>query len=175
MQQAMDSVRQCKSTPFWSQVVPLLCALNWLKFNTWTRRFRKRNWVAFMIVNISELEKGNFELYMLHGNLDIFLVQWYILGSVKYRYTQWNFCKIEDGKIWKNQGKAEGFVNVDVLNSRSYLSYWCTCCLGKMTVSVVHFWFHFCMEQQEVLISTLTTPLPISTPTTSPPSGKVCP
>ena len=41
-----------------------------------------------MIVNISELEKGNFELYMLHGNLDIFLVQWYILGSVKYRYTQ---------------------------------------------------------------------------------------
>ena len=26
------------------------------------RRFTKRNWVAFMIANISELEKGNCEL-----------------------------------------------------------------------------------------------------------------
>ena len=26
-----------------------------------TRRFTKRNWVAFMIVNISELKKGNGE------------------------------------------------------------------------------------------------------------------
>lgn len=40
-----------------------------------TTRFRKRNWVAFMIVNISELEQGNGELYMLHGNLDIIMVQ----------------------------------------------------------------------------------------------------
>ena len=29
-----------------------------------TRRFRKRNWVAFVKVNISELEKGNGELYI---------------------------------------------------------------------------------------------------------------
>ena len=29
-----------------------------------TRRFMKRNWVAYMIVNISELEKENGELYM---------------------------------------------------------------------------------------------------------------
>ena len=28
-----------------------------------TRRFRKRNWVAFMLVDLSELEKGNGELY----------------------------------------------------------------------------------------------------------------
>ena len=36
----------------------------------------KRNWVAFMIVNISELEKGNLngELYMAHGNLNITMV-----------------------------------------------------------------------------------------------------
>ena len=39
-----------------------------------TRRFRKRNWVALMIVNISELDKGNGELYMQHGNLDIPMV-----------------------------------------------------------------------------------------------------
>jgi len=39
-----------------------------------TRHFRKHNWVAFMIVNISELEKGNGKLYMLHGNLDITMV-----------------------------------------------------------------------------------------------------
>ena len=45
-----------------------------------TRRFTKRNWVAFMIVNISELEKENGELYMAHGNLNI---KWYILGTVK--------------------------------------------------------------------------------------------
>ena len=36
----------------------------------------------------------------------------------------------------KNQGKAEGFVNVDVLNSSGYLSR-CTCCLGKVTASIV--------------------------------------
>ena len=48
------------------------------------------------------------------------------------------FCKIEDGKIWKNQGKAEGFVNVDVLNWISYLSHWCTRCLGKLTASIVN-------------------------------------
>ena len=41
-----------------------------------TRSFTKRNWVAFMIVNISELEKGNGELYKAHGNI------WYILGTV---------------------------------------------------------------------------------------------
>ena len=39
-----------------------------------TRRFTKRNWVAFMIVNISELDKGNGELYMTHGNLHITMV-----------------------------------------------------------------------------------------------------
>ena len=39
-----------------------------------TRRFTKRNWVAFMRVNISELEKGNGELYMAHGNLNITMV-----------------------------------------------------------------------------------------------------
>ena len=39
-----------------------------------TRRFTKRNWVAFMIVNISELKKGNGELYMAHGNLNITMV-----------------------------------------------------------------------------------------------------
>ena len=39
-----------------------------------TRRFTKRNWVAFMRVNISELEKGNGELYMAHGNLNITVV-----------------------------------------------------------------------------------------------------
>ena len=39
-----------------------------------TRRFTKRNWVAFMIVNISELEKGNGELYIAHGNLNITMV-----------------------------------------------------------------------------------------------------
>ena len=39
-----------------------------------TRRFMKRNWVAFMIVNISELEKGNGELYMHAGNLNITMV-----------------------------------------------------------------------------------------------------
>ena len=39
--------------------------------------FRKRNWVTFMIVNISELEKGNGELYMVHGNVNIPI--WYIL------------------------------------------------------------------------------------------------
>ena len=39
-----------------------------------TRRFRKHNWVAFMIVNISELEKGNGELYMVHVNLNITMV-----------------------------------------------------------------------------------------------------
>ena len=39
-----------------------------------TRRFTKRNWVAFIIVNISELEKGNGELYMAHGNLNITMV-----------------------------------------------------------------------------------------------------
>ena len=31
------------------------------------------------------------------------------------------FCKIKDGKIWKNQGKIEGFGNVDVFNSSSQL------------------------------------------------------
>ena len=37
-----------------------------------TRHFRKRNWVEFMILNISELElKENGELYMVHGNLNI--------------------------------------------------------------------------------------------------------
>ena len=39
-----------------------------------TRHLRKRNWVAFMIVIISELEKRNGELYMPHGNLDIKMV-----------------------------------------------------------------------------------------------------
>ena len=39
-----------------------------------TRRFMKRNWVAFMIVNISELEEGNDELYMHAGNLNITIV-----------------------------------------------------------------------------------------------------
>ena len=39
-----------------------------------TRRFTKRNWVAFMLVNISELEKGYGELYMAHGNLNITMV-----------------------------------------------------------------------------------------------------
>ena len=39
-----------------------------------TRRFRKRNWVAFMTVNISELEKENGELCMVHGNLNITMV-----------------------------------------------------------------------------------------------------
>ena len=39
-----------------------------------TRRFMKLNWVAFMIVNISELEKGNGELYMHAGNLNITMV-----------------------------------------------------------------------------------------------------
>ena len=39
-----------------------------------TRRFMKRNWVAFMIVNISELEEGNDELYMHAGNLNITMV-----------------------------------------------------------------------------------------------------
>ena len=34
----------------------------------------KRNWVAFMIVNISELEEGNDELYMHAGNLNITMV-----------------------------------------------------------------------------------------------------
>ena len=36
-----------------------------------TRRFRKRTWDAFMIVNISELEIENCELWTLHGNLYI--------------------------------------------------------------------------------------------------------
>ena len=36
-----------------------------------TRLFKKRTWVAFIIMNISELDKGNGELYMLHGNLII--------------------------------------------------------------------------------------------------------
>ena len=40
----------------------------------------KRNWVAFMIVNISELEKGNGELYMAHGNLHVNITM--ILGTV---------------------------------------------------------------------------------------------
>lgn len=31
-----------------------------------TRPFKKRNWVAFMTINISKLEKGNGELNM-HG------------------------------------------------------------------------------------------------------------
>ena len=39
-----------------------------------TRRFRKRNWVAFMIVNILKLDKANELLYMVHGNLDITMV-----------------------------------------------------------------------------------------------------
>ena len=39
-----------------------------------TRRFSKRNWVAFMIVNILKLDKGNDLLYMVHGNLDITMV-----------------------------------------------------------------------------------------------------
>ena len=39
-----------------------------------TRLFRKHNWVAFVIANISELEKGNGELYMVHGNLNITMV-----------------------------------------------------------------------------------------------------
>ena len=34
-----------------------------------------------MIVNISELEKGNGELYILHGNLQ-WILQWHILGPV---------------------------------------------------------------------------------------------
>ena len=61
-----------------------------------------------MIVNISELEKRNVELYMQHGNLDI------TMAHLKFTYTQWNICKIEHKKVWKNQEKAEGFVNVDV-------------------------------------------------------------
>ena len=43
-------------------------------FNKITRCFTKRNWVAFVIVNNSELEKGNGELYMAHGNLNITMV-----------------------------------------------------------------------------------------------------
>ena len=39
-----------------------------------TRRFTKRNWVAFVMVNNSELEKGNGELYMAHGNPNITMV-----------------------------------------------------------------------------------------------------
>ena len=34
----------------------------------------KRNWVAFMIVNISELEEGNDELYMHTGNLNTTII-----------------------------------------------------------------------------------------------------
>ena len=34
----------------------------------------KRNCVAFMIVNISELEKENGELYIVHGNFNITMV-----------------------------------------------------------------------------------------------------
>ena len=81
-----------------------------------------------MIVPISELEKGNGELYMVYGNLNITMVY---LSFSCICYSQWNFCKIEDGKY-------EGFVNVDVLNSSSYLSHWCSCCLGKMTASIVN-------------------------------------
>ena len=50
-----------------------------------TRRFRKHNWVAFMIVNISELEKGNGELCMVHGNQDIRMV--YVRFSKVMLYT----------------------------------------------------------------------------------------
>ena len=38
-------------------------------------------------------------------------------------HRRFSSCRIEDGKIRKNKGKAEGFVNVDVLNSSSYLSH----------------------------------------------------
>ena len=51
------------------------------QFEIKTRRFRKRNWAAFMIVNISELEKGNGELYMVRGNLDFSMAY---LSSVKF-------------------------------------------------------------------------------------------
>ena len=39
-----------------------------------TRCLRKRNWVAFMIVNFSELPKENGELCMVYGNLNITMV-----------------------------------------------------------------------------------------------------
>ena len=39
-----------------------------------TRRFRKRNRVSFMMVNISEFDKENGELYMVHENLNITMV-----------------------------------------------------------------------------------------------------
>ena len=39
-----------------------------------TRHFRKRNWIAFKIINISELEKGNSLLYMAHVDLNFTMV-----------------------------------------------------------------------------------------------------
>ena len=38
------------------------------------RCFSKSNWVAVMIVNVTELEKENGELCMVHGNLNITMV-----------------------------------------------------------------------------------------------------
>ena len=67
-----------------------------------TRRFRKRNWVAFMKVNISELEKENGELYMLHGNLDIDNTMVYLRFSEVVSYT----VKFLQNRRWENMKES---------------------------------------------------------------------
>ena len=68
-----------------------------------TTHFRKCNWVAYIIVN----RIGKRKWWIVYGSW-----KWYILGSDKLCYAQWNFSKVEYGKIWESRGRAEGFVNL---------------------------------------------------------------
>ena len=59
-----------------------------------TTHFRKCNWVAYIIVN----RIGKRKWWIVYGSW-----KWYILGSDKLCYAQWNFSKVEYGKIWESR------------------------------------------------------------------------